>query len=154
MTEDDLGAARFQKLGRLTRALTEAENVYRDARKQVQRAGLARPAEQTSDFSNHSDDGFSESQLKEVVDQSRERILKMQHWNDLDMESARSMSPDIPRPAHETLMALPDVRVGEDSFECTEATGRTRKRIDTMEALGRSIREQGDVPMADADSQD
>lgn len=151
VTEDDLGVARFQKLCRLTQAFRESEDVYLEVRLRAQHAGLTHPTEQLYDFEDRSDDGYAVSEVDRAADERREQVLRMHYWNGLDLESASSVSPEVGWTAGKELQALPDVRVGEDNFEGTEAVGRTRERIDVMAAITESLRGQGDIPMPDRD---
>ena len=44
------------------------------------------------------------------------------------------------------------MRLGEDSFDLTEADGRTRGRIDAMAAVTKNLRGNGEFPQADKDT--
>jgi hypothetical protein len=44
------------------------------------------------------------------------------------------------------------VRLGEDSFDLTEADGRARSRIDAMAGVTESLRGNGDYPQANKDT--
>lgn len=143
VTEDSIGAARAEKLMRLTHHLHTAENTYYNARKEARIAGLANPQEQSADFSDRSSDGYTGSLLQRAIDQGHERISRMARWTGLHVEVHLSpASPGQQMDIDESIDELQSVRLGEDSFDCTEASGRTRRRIDATKAASEKLREQ------------
>lgn len=150
VTEDYLGAARALKLGRLTHALHNAEKEYDDAKKAARDAGVEKPQAQTADFSDHSDDGYAASLLGKTVVQARERVSRVQGWTGLHLK-AQEMSEEVQTVLPKSFQSLKSVRLGEDSFDLTEASGRDRERIDAMEVESESLRATGGLPKADRD---
>jgi hypothetical protein len=61
------------------------------------------------------------------------------------------MTEEVQMDLPKTIEDLVSVRLGEDSFDMTEARGRTRDRIDAMAMESETLRDAGDFPKADAD---
>jgi hypothetical protein len=78
VTEKILGVAKALKLAHLTHALYTAEEEYSDARRAARDAGIAKPQEQTADFSNQSDDGYDTALIEKAVFQASERVSRVQ----------------------------------------------------------------------------
>jgi len=151
-TEDVLGAARVQKLARLTRALLAAEEAFNDAKKRAREIGITRPRDRTADFSNDSDDGYAASLLEKAVVQSRDRVTRVQGWTGLYLDPQETTTLGVQTFLPLTFQRLWPVRLGEDSFDLTEADGRARSRIDAMAGVTESLRGNGDYPQADKDT--
>jgi hypothetical protein len=150
VTEDILGLAKALKLARLTHALHTAEEEYSDARRAAREAGIAKPQEQTADFSDQSDDGYDTAVIEKAVVQASERVSRVQGWTGLHLEP-QEMTKEVQMDLPKTIEDLVSVRLGEDSFDMTEARGRTRDRIDAMAMESETLRDAGDFPKADAD---
>lgn len=147
VTEDSIGAARAEKLIRATHTLHEAEDAYYNARKQARIAGFANPQEQSADSSDRSSDGYAESLLQRAIDQGYERVSRMERW----AEHLEPTSPEQQMDIDETIDELQSVRLGEDSFDCTEASGRTRRQIDATKAASEKLREQNGFTATERD---
>jgi hypothetical protein len=150
VTEDILGLAKALKLARLTHALHTAEEEYSDARRAAREAGIAKPQEQTADFSDQSDDGYDTAVIEKAVVQASERVSRVQGWTGLHLEP-QEMTEEVQTDFPQTIQDLQSIRLGEDSFDLTEARGRTRDRIDAMAMESETLRDAGDFPKADAD---
>ena len=85
-TEDVVGAARVQKLARLTRALLVAEEAFNEAKKRAREVGITRPRDRTADFTDDPDDGYGASLLERAVVSSRDRIARVQGWTGLYLD--------------------------------------------------------------------
>jgi hypothetical protein len=150
VTEDNLGFAKALKLARLTHALHTAEEEYSDAKGAARDAGIAKPQEQTANFSDQSGDGYDTAVIERAVVQASERVSRVQGWTGLHLEP-QEMTEEVQMDLPKTIEDLVSVRLGEDSFDMTEARGRTRDRIDAMAMESETLRDAGDFPKADAD---
>jgi hypothetical protein len=152
VTEDVLGAARVEKLARLTRALLVAEEAFNNAKKRAREVGIMFPFDRTADFTDDSDDEYAASLLERAVVQSRDRVARVQGWTGLYLDPQETETVGVQTFLPLTLQKLRPVRLGEDSFDLTEADGRTRGRIDAMAAVTKSLRGSAEFPQADKDT--
>jgi hypothetical protein len=150
--EDVLGAARVEKLARLTHALLVAEEAFNSAKKRAREVGITRPHDRTADFTDDSDDGSAASLFKRAVVQSHDRVARVQGWTGLYLDPQETQTAGVQTFLPLTLQRLRPVRLGEDSFDLTEADGRTRDRINTMAAVTKSLRGNAEFPQADKDT--
>lgn len=150
--EDVLGAARVEKLARLTRALLVAEEAFNNAKKRAREVGITRPRDRTADFTDDSDDGYAASLLERVVVQSRDRVARVQGWTGLYLDPQETQTVGVQTFFPLILQRLRPVRLEEDSFDLTEADGRTRDRIDAMAAVTKGLRGNAEYSQADKDT--
>lgn len=147
VTEDAMGVAMVQKLGRRTRALIDATQAWKDIDERARKAEFTSGREQTADYSDREDDGYPESLHEELIAQSSYRVER--DWaglHPIDRE-ASPQSGQLDR----SLLRLHSPGMGEDSFEETHARDRNRDRIDAVMVEGYNIRELSSFPEAEAD---
>jgi hypothetical protein len=147
VTEEAKGIAAVQKLGRRTRALTDAILAYKDTYEQARKAGLTEGGEKTADFTEREDDGHADSVWEQIIASGKVRVPL--DWDGLHL------IPQEASPTREeldqSLRRLLSPRLGEDSTHVAAANSRYRERIDDLLIEGYNIREEGSFPEADAD---
>ena len=147
VTEEAKGISAVQKLGRRTRALTDAILAYKDTYEQARKAGLTEGGEKTADFTEREDDGHADSVWEQIIASGKARVPL--DWDGLHL------IPQEASPTREeldqSLRRLLSPRLGEDSTHVAAANSRYRERIDDLLIEGYNIREEGSFPEADAD---
>lgn len=146
-----MGIASVLKLGRLTSASRDAEDVYNDVLKRARDAGAIDGQEQTSQFADHPDDGDDDAAILRAAEKHKDRV---EGWNGLyEMDPQGVAAPlRAPSGSRASLGELQSVRVGEDSFKCTEATDKIREKVDRVRTETNQLRNGGDFPAAEKDS--
>ena len=147
VTEEAKGIAAVQKLGRRTRALTDAILAYKDTYEQARKAGLTEGGEKTADFTEREDDGHADSVWEQIIASGKARVPL--DWDGLHL------IPQEASPTREeldqSLRRLLSPRLGEDSTHVAAANSRYRERIDDLLIEGYNVREEGSFPEAEAD---
>jgi len=149
VTEDSKGVAMVRKLQRLTRALREATQAWKDTQERARKAGFTDGREQTADFSDREDDGYADSVYERLKEYGKKRVP--QDWAGWHWLPRMATPPSAPRTLNNSFVRLQSPRVGEDFFESTEARGRVRDRIDDMMVEAYNIRERGSFQEAEPD---
>jgi hypothetical protein len=132
--------------------LLVAEEAFNNAKKRAREVGIMFPFDRTADFTDDSDDEYAASLLERAVVQSRDRVARVQGWTGLYLDPQETETVGVQTFLPLTLQKLRPVRLGEDSFDLTEADGRTRGRIDAMAAVTKSLRGSAEFPQADKDT--
>jgi hypothetical protein len=147
VTENALGVAAAQKLGRRTRALTNAILAYKDIYQKARKAGVTEGGEQTADFTEREDDGHVASVWEQIIASGKARVRS--DWDGLQVIS-QDASPTRDQ-LDKSLRMLLSPRLGEDASHVAGANSRYRNGIDALETEGFNIREQGSFPEPEAD---
>jgi hypothetical protein len=147
VTENDIGVTAVQKLGRRTRALTNAILAYKDTYQKARKAGVTEGGEQTADFTEREDDGYVASVWEQIIESGKARVRS--DWDGLEVISQEA-SPTRDQ-LDKSLRMLLSPRLGEDASHVAGANSRYRDGIDALGTEGFQIREQGLFPDPVAD---